>query len=274
MRTILYISLFSFLLSSCEDVVYLDLPNGKPLLVVDGEISDWPGKKFLSLSYSIPYDEQGSFPVEANATIRLFEDSVEVDMYSADSIPGLYSTTFTGTTGHEYYIIIETMDGKTFHSLPETINRVPEIDSIYAPYIDFPAPFEDGYYVLFDTWEPAGAGDCYRWKQYINGQYLSSPFYLLVRDDRIVDGNNLVGFQISFEPLLLGDTFYLEQMSITNEAYKYWTLVVTQTAQVGSNFDPPPAPVVGNIRNSSNVDELVLGYFSAVGIRGAGVRVN
>lgn len=274
MKNIIYIALFGLILSGCQDVVYLDLPNGKPLLVVDGEISDQPGKKFLMLRYSIPYDKQGAFPVEANALVRLFEDSVEVALYTADSIPGLYATTFTGTTGRAYYITIETLDGESFYSFPETLNRVPEIDSIYAPYIDFPAPFEDGNYVLFDTWEPAGVGDCYRWRQYLNGQYLGGPFYLLVRDDRLVDGNNLVGFQISFDPLLVGDTFYLEQMSITRTAYDYWTLVFTQTAQVGSNFDPPPAPVIGNIRNSNDEDDLVLGYFSAVGLRGAGVRVN
>lgn len=274
MRSIFYITLFSFLLSSCEDVVYLDLPNGKPLLVVDGEISDQPGKKFLSLSYSIPYDEQGNFPVEADATIRLFEDSVEVAVFDADSVPGLYSTSFIGTTGRSYHITIETVDGEKFHSFPEMLNRVPEIDSIYAPFIDFPSPFEDGNYILFDTKEPAGVGDCYRWKQYINGQFQGGPYNLQVRDDLLVDGNNLVGFQISFEPLLVGDTFYLEQMSITRNAYNYWVLILTQTAQVGSNFDPPPAPVIGNIRNSENEKELVLGYFSAVGLRGAGVRVN
>lgn len=274
MKNLIYLTLFSFILVGCQDVVYIDLPNGKPLLVVDGEISDQPGKKFLKLSYSIPYDKQGEFPVETNAIIRLFEDGIEVVQYGTDSIPGLYSTSYTGLLGKSYHIQIETQDGDQYHSLPEVLNRVPEIDSIYAPYINFPAPFEDGHYVLFDTWEPAGMGDCYRWRQYINGVYLNSPTYLLVRDDRLVDGNNLQGFQISFEPLLVGDTFYLEQMSITRNAYNYWTLIFTQTAQVGSNFDPPPAPVVGNIRNTNNEADLVLGYFSAIGLRGAGVRVN
>ncbi|WP_296704884.1 DUF4249 domain-containing protein [Algoriphagus sp.] len=53
----------------------------------------------------------------------------------------------------------------------------------------------------------------------------------------------------------------VKQLSINREAFEYWQKINTVINNKGSLFDIPPAPVFGNIINTKNPDELVLGYF-------------
>ncbi|GHB77403.1 DUF4249 domain-containing protein [Persicitalea jodogahamensis] len=55
----------------------------------------------------------------------------------------------------------------------------------------------------------------------------------------------------------------VRQMSLSPDAYRYYKLVQDQSVNTGSLADTPPAPIRGNISNTSDEAELVLGYFSA-----------
>jgi hypothetical protein len=57
--------------------------------------------------------------------------------------------------------------------------------------------------------------------------------------------------------------FYVSvrQLSINREAFIYWEKIKIAVSNQGSLFDIPPAPVFGNIYNTANPNERVLGYF-------------
>ena len=57
----------------------------------------------------------------------------------------------------------------------------------------------------------------------------------------------------------------LKQYSISQGAYRFLRLVKQQAEISGSIFDPPPATIRGNMLSLDNPDEVVLGYFMAVG---------
>ncbi len=59
----------------------------------------------------------------------------------------------------------------------------------------------------------------------------------------------------------------IDQLSISQEAYRFLRLVKQQTEISGSVFDPPPANIRGNIISLDNPEETVLGYFIAAGER-------
>lgn len=258
-------------LFSCEDVIDLDIENNARYIVVDGEISDTDGDKTVQLFYNNSYFDSNAPEYITDVEILLFENNTPVDTF-AEIQPGRYTTTYTGVEGNAYHISFS-VGGKNYESVPETINRVSDIDSIYARFED-DSPFLDpGYYVYFDTFEPSGRGDFYRWRTYYNNEYLDDPFNIFVSDDQLVDGNPIDEFQINFEPYSLGDTVRIEQMSITKSNYEYWSLISTQTAQVGSLFDAPPAPVIGNMICTSHPNELILGYYSASAIREAEIII-
>jgi uncharacterized protein DUF4249 len=59
----------------------------------------------------------------------------------------------------------------------------------------------------------------------------------------------------------------VKQLSITKEAYEYWSSIETQISSSGSIFEPPPVAIIGNITNCDDPDNIVLGYFGASAMR-------
>lgn len=53
----------------------------------------------------------------------------------------------------------------------------------------------------------------------------------------------------------------VKQLSISRDAYEYWEKIKIVIENQGSLFDIPPAPIIGNIKNTNNPNEKVLGFF-------------
>lgn len=83
--------------------------------------------------------------------------------------------------------------------------------------------------------------------------------------DVYADGRPQVGRRVAQVPIFQKDPALIdiEQLSLTVGAYRYYKLFEEQTQNTGTLVDTPPAPTVGNIRNLSDPDENVVGYFSA-----------
>lgn len=272
-KSIVFACLAAIGLISCEDVIDLDIPNQNALLVIQGEMTDKESPHYVDIYLTNPYLGSDSYSLITDAEVVLFENESVVDTFNIQPT-GRYKSNYQGSLNSFYSIQVTMNDGSTYESIPEKISRVNPIDSIYAEF-EPETPFTDaGYIVYFDTYEPAGRGDFYRWKTYFNNQLVNDPFFIRVSDDEFVDGNEINEFQVNFEPLPAGDTVRIEQMSISRGNFEYWSLILTQTAQVGSNFDPPPAPIRGNIVSISNPDETVLGYFSASAVVEAEIILN
>ena len=52
----------------------------------------------------------------------------------------------------------------------------------------------------------------------------------------------------------------VSQMRLSEEAYRYWQTMQRNSSDVGGLFSPEPSEVRGNVVNTENPDELVLGY--------------
>lgn len=68
---------------------------------------------------------------------------------------------------------------------------------------------------------------------------------------------------IETNKFLIRYSILVKQYGLTREAFEYWTTLAKTTQGTGSLFDPLPSLVTGNIKNISNKDRLVFGYFSA-----------
>ncbi len=254
-----------FLWVSCQDVIELDLPEGEALLVVEGQITNRQGDTQVVLTQSVPYfTEEGNPPVQG-AIVALLENGAVIDTLQEEA-PGFYTSDRIGVLNNEYSVLITLLDGRTYSSANEVLPRVPPIDSLYYRFETDLQFLEDGYYAYFATQELPGGPEYYRWKYYFNQEYQNTPFDIQIADDEFVDGNYIADFAVSFDPFEVNDTVRVEQLSSTRSYYEYWTLISTQTAQVGGPFDPPPAPVIGNVKRADGSDEVVLGFFSAHGL--------
>jgi hypothetical protein len=80
-------------------------------------------------------------------------------------------------------------------------------------------------------------------------------------------GTGSRNFSLNLGSRLVDDSFLypffvtVRQLSVSRETFEYWDRVKQVLNNQGSLFDTPPAPIQGNIRNTSDTDERVLGYF-------------
>jgi hypothetical protein len=268
-----FLAIISFLFfSSCQDVIELEVPDGEVLLIVDGWLTDEVGEKQVLLSTTANYFDNSIAPKVENAMVVLFDESGAVDTL-VESTPGKYVTSYQGVVGENYHIYIQTISGEEYESNPEMLKFVSTITGLYSEFKEETTFEEEGYYVSIDTEEPLGTGDFYRWKQYVNDTLLAEPFDFLLASDEFVDGNPIIGLDVTTEPLELGDNYRIQQLSISEEAYEFFRQLQTQTANVGSLFDSPPAALPGNMVPVNSTDKNVLGYFGVSAVSEIGMVV-
>lgn len=262
-RLIIFLILTTTLIS-CEDKIDLDVPTGPRRLVVDAVLSDADSVQTITLSTTSPYFENSRTPRISNAEVYVTTskgDTVNFTEWEAGS--GDYKAGMTLHDTNILYTLHVLWEGKKYRSYTEKMNRVPPIDSLRQSDKKFPiqGDFRDeGYAGLLTTREPKGTGDYYRWVIFINGEKQIDPFNLIFTDDRLVDGNLIKDWDIVYE-LKPGDMLEIYQMSISERAYNFWSLLFAQITKFGGPFDTPPAPIEGNVFNENDSDEQVLGFF-------------
>lgn len=279
----IYIGLIA-VLSSCVETIDLELDDARQLLVVDGSITN-TDSSILRLSYTGNYFENTApdYTVEKEATVVLFEDGIAVDSLDFDADSNYFITRHVGSIGKEYYLSLTTQEGKVYSSLPETMNTVEPIDSIYYQYQE--EDFGDFYVIYINTSETPGLGNYYQWKLYINDEYLSGYFDLIFAEDNLVDGNPITNWDIfyldveDYEEYKSSSpdgkvTVRVEQMGINQGYYDFLRLLFEQTAFVGGPFSPPPAEIESNVTIQGNPADNPMGYFFSASIESAEVTID
>ena len=267
------------LFSSCQDEINITLPDGQKRLIINGSVldNDLPS---ADLSWSINYLAEDENPPVLNASIFVYEDDILWDSLVHTDL-GHYEGSKLGEIGRNYSIevsIPESTDNPSgvWKSQNEKLNRNNPMDSIYSVYLP-PAVFQrEGYYVYVHWTEPSGIGDCYRFKQWKNDTLENAPFNLQVTEDQFFDGRsfndidldalNVAGPERSRDSTLedqVGMKYSYEISSISLSHHDYINLIQEQTLQVGGLFDPPAAPIVGNIYRGDDTEDFALGYFYA-----------
>ena len=208
-----------------------------------------------------------------------------------------------GQIGHTYSLTIKTRGGKEYASQPELLASVPEIDTLYwevrAEKILNTSGNEQVVYFLavyVDSRDPAAARNYYMWqwegiyrvnaqpwdhKIKVRGEWVPAPKdccqtcwitdftnSINVQDDRLINGNSHKRYLVTRVPInerTFESKYHLEvkQLSVSEAAYDYWSMVKTQVFNVGNIQDPPPAIIVGNIINVQDPKDKPLGFFGA-----------
>ena len=89
-----------------------------------------------------------------------------------------------------------------------------------------------------------------------------------VFDDQYNNGGAIKGRFVARIPYYQNSGCLLEirQTSLTQTAYSYFKLFQAQTQNTGGIADTPPTALVGNVHNTTNSREKVVGYFTASAI--------
>ena len=211
-----------------------------------------------------------------------------------------------GIPGRYYKIEIETPDGKQSESDYELLSAVPKIDSIYYERRqhqelddnNIVQTFE-GFQIYIDTKDPENVINYYMWSwdgthevhtqpwDHMDGRtpapkdccpicwVTEHPCHIDLFDDKFSNGNQIIKKPVTFVRIKDSDgarhfhgKYYVKvkQLSVTEEAYKYWSSIEEQISSSGSIFEPPPVAIIGNIENVNDPEDIVFGYFGASAI--------
>ena len=286
--------LFLILLqNNCAERYDIDTDNNFGLLVLDGGISDQPGPYFINLSTTRSATRKPD-PLPG-AAITISDDKgnseslneIELGKYKLEGL------IVKGRPNGVYKLNIELSDGRKFESTPEIMAKdSTPVDSysiqVIKEKVITPSGIESSYWmvkVYLDTQLPeTDKTSFYRWSVaevwlflptctpgaiscprncYIFEPNTTYNLVLLKSSDYALQNlRNLSllsrGIDISFSSR---HYFNITQHSINSNAYQYWSKVEQLISKRGSIFDSPPATIIGNIKNISNPNEPVFGYF-------------
>jgi len=272
-------------------------------LVVEGVINGGPDSTIITLSRTTPPNSGPKIVAETNATLTVLSDAGDKYMLT-ETYPGTY--TFNGLnlpTTKKYCLHITTSNGEQYQSAFMASAQTPAIDSV--GYTIKPT----GLQFNVNTHDNTNNTRYYRWEYdetwtyyslinsvlyYKNDQVLPRPIDSLINECYehatlsnsifITTSSHLAKDVISDFPLGYVDastgkishiySLLVKQYAITADAFTYWTLLKTNTEQLGSIFDAQPSSILGNIKCISNPNEPVVGFISVSTITTKRIFVN
>lgn len=290
-------------LQSCIEPFEPTLEGAEDTLVVDGMITDAPGPYTVKLSLSFDPYAPVTLPVTGAKVTIIEENGVEEIL--TEEVPGTYQTAtngIQGQVGKSYKVKIETTDGSVYESPFQTIQASVPIEKVEPAleYRFFETAGKDvpGYQFYLTSAPAADSESYFMWLQegtfkytarypltyiYNNGPIdVDDPFEFMVcyKDDLIqevhtystlnVAGNKIENIPLTFvradiRQLSNRYSLLVRQFALSKTAYDYWRNVEGQFANLGSLYTVQPFQIRGNIKNTADEEEVVLGYFTVAG---------
>lgn len=262
MKNLIYLLFpFALLSTACEDVIELDVPEGRRRLIVDGLITDGNEVQTVSLKYSSPYFSPEALTPASQALVVVSDDTGKKDTLQ-ETDPGIYQKALQAEVGRSYSLYVKTAQGEEFHSSPQRMAEVGGLDTLFYEFREAGSfNDEEGYIVNLECSDIPEQRKYFRWRLFVNQDFQGQPRNLFSAKDQLADG--FKGLSVSFWNHLLqeGDVARVEQMSISEEAYEFLNLLYPQVNSGNGQFGTPPAPIRGNIKGLKDPNEYALGFF-------------
>jgi hypothetical protein len=269
--SILFLAIIT--LSSCEDVVKIDVPAGESQLVVDAFIDNRRQTQTIRLTKTSPYFDNSPSPAATGAKVKVTDLilGIEYNFEDADN-DGNYNWTPSAfdticRLGFPYKLQVE-YNGQTF-TAESYVGRPAILDSI-GNSIRKRGFGGEGNFIDLYAYDQKGKGDCYWLKAYKNGKFLNRAgeirtAYDMAFDSESPDGGLFITPIRDFmndEPSAIGDSVKVEIHSIAVQTLIYLNLVANELGN-GGLFATPPSNVPTNIENT-NIDSEIkaVGWFN------------
>ncbi len=285
---------------ACIEPINVEIEgDGSNLLTVEGGITTEPGPHIIQLTRTAKFGSifDGVIERERGALVSIRDNSGNI-IFLDETFDGVYATdsSFRGVVGVSYTLLIETVDGSTFNSIPERIEPVPEIARLYAEYDEEPTQNDlqniTGMEVKVDFDDEPGVRNFIYWTYRGTYQINARPDLNIDPESgnvvplecctvcyseeagptpSLYQDNTLDGLRVTVPVGLIqddgvrfSDKYYIEvtQHSLSFEAFEFFELVNQQLSIDGDIFDPPPATIRGNVINIDRPDENVIGFFT------------
>lgn len=238
-----------FTLSSCEEVIELDIDPADAKVVVEAEVTQGPGPHFVYLRKTVGIDDDNTFPNVAGATVVLSDDAGTADTLQEFAAGGYASGHLVGVPGRTYTLRIVT-EGNTFtaqSTMPLPVN----LDSAFNQQVEWFDTLR--YPVMAFFQDPPAVVNHYRYVTWVNGRRLGGS---AVEEDVTFDGQYYRAFiRGPGAEIQVADTVRVEMQCIDAPVYEYFS----SFAQLGNGPNGSSAPA----NPYTNIQGGAIGYFSA-----------
>lgn len=251
-KTLLVCFLF-LTLTSCQDVIEVDLHEAPPRLVIEASINILESgstiNSFIKLTTTAPFFGN-EIPVVKDATIKIIDEEGTIFPFEHTE-NGKYDGLFFPVNNMKYTLEIlykgEMYTGSTQFERTVPLEYVEQRNDggFSGKDIELKAYFTD----------PEGKGNYYFFKG--NSE---RGLVVDVLSDEFFDGNSIFGYYL-VEDLAPGDDVQFHLYGIDEEFYNYMFVLLQQTGGGGGPFETQPATVRGNIINKTHPANYPLGYF-------------
>ena len=264
-------------------------------LVVEGVINSGSDSTFIKLSRTVKISNKTATNPELNAILNVEGD--QNTSYPLKELGnGVYACTGLNlNSSRKYRLSITTASNKQYLSDYVPVLNSPPIDSIN---FDIKGTVSGaGLNIYANTHDASNQVRYYRWEYQetwiihpafesffksngdtvLNRDLVNDNIYTCWQNDtssnivlassaklsqNIIYNNPILSIPSTSEKL--GDEYSIlvKQYALTPEAYSFYTSLKKNTEQLGSIFDAQPSEITGNIHNTTNPNEPVVGYVS------------
>lgn len=257
--TLIIVFFISIFVTSCEEVVDVDLDTAEPKLVIEAAINWQKGtsgnEQTIKLTTTTGYFEN-VIPTVSNAIVYIENSHNEKFNFIEVKKTGRYvCINFKPVINEEYKLTVISLGNR--YNATEILKSVAPITrieqnnegGISGTDIEVRAYYND----------PANEDNYYLYKSVYSNK-VTSTFY--VDEDKFFQGNEFFS-NSDDEDLAKGDTVEITHYGISKQYYNYMSILVSIAgSNVGGPFQSPPATVKGNIINVTHKEIYPLGYFS------------
>jgi hypothetical protein len=263
---------------SCEDVIEVDINDGKIQLCVDAFINNKKEtqkiilkktKQFFDNTEQFPFKADSVYISDSSGNKFIFKDIDDTGEYTWNDSDSSFVK-----VGNEYTLTIKASDS-TYTSTSEVfpVANVDSINWIYAPPL-----FEGqlGTYIVEGVIMDLAGQDDYTWVRVkINGDYILKKSSIIVAKNNSnvglgVDGELFIPPAAWYQPrgketINIGDVVTFETWSFSEQTALFWQEVFNQNIDgaFSAIFATPTSNVMTNIISNSNKSENnAVGWFS------------
>ncbi len=257
--TLLIVFFISIFVTSCEEVVDVDLDTAPPKLVIEAAINWQKGtsgnQQFIKLTTTTGYFES-QIPVVSGATVYVTNSQKEKFTFTEIPKTGKYAcTNFKPVIDGQYTLTV--ISGGNTYTASETLKSVVPITRIEQ---NNEGGFTGKDIEIKAFYNDPGDADNYYLYRYVYSNKIRSNYY--VDEDKFFQGNEFFSLSDDDE-LESGNAIEITHYGISKQYYNYMSILVSIAGtNVGGPFQSPPATVKGNIINTTDKNNYPLGYFS------------
>lgn len=259
-KIFLYLTiLFSALFAGCEEVVDVDTDTAPPRLVIDASINWEKGtagnEQTIKLTTTTNFFNETP-PVVSGATVFITNSADEEFAFIETPDTGEYvCSTFVPQLGETYTLTV-IQNGRTITATEKMI-PAPAIDYIDQETIAGIENEEDQIEIKAYFTDSAATSDFYMLR--FQSSVTAIPEYVAI-DDEFFQGNQVFGLYLN-EDLEPGGNLHVRLSGISERYFNYIEKLLNITGGSGP-FGTPAGVLRGNLINTTNPDDYVLGYFN------------